>query len=226
MPNVGIIIVTFNAPNLLVRQLEYLRRFCKDDYQVIIVDNSSDKAAAAAIKYHAGNSIYLRSGAKSFGGSESHAFAASLGYTKFKDSYDYLFFADHDLFPFKPFSVVEILNGKLMAGLGQEKSKTYFWPGCFMFNAKQVKDLDLGTAPGLDTGGGTWKAIEEHGLDNCVFLSESYEQNPYFNKSKYDFYSVIGEVFMHFVAASNWNKQNDHEERINSLFNVLEEKGQ
>lgn len=219
----GIVIIAFNAPDLIIKQLELLKRFCKDEYDLIIVDNSSDYTAIQSIRYHTkGKCIYLKSNAQTTDSSESHAFASNLAYTKFKDEYQYLFFLDHDCLPFKHFSVVEILSERLMAGLAQEKHEIYFWPGCFMFNAEMVKNVDFGTRPGLDTGGATFQLIKEHGVDNCIFFSETYEQNPYFKKSQYDFYSIIGETFMHCLNGSNWAKSAHHEERLNSLYNVLQ----
>lgn len=223
-PKVGIVIVTYNTPSLLPVQLANIRRFCTDEHEIIVCDNSTDAEAIEAIKYHSEGCVYIKTSASSVNGSNSHAFAANVAYTKFKNDYGYLFFLDHDAFALKPFSVVEFLGEKLMAGLGQQKHKLYFWPGCFMFDATKVKDVDFGTSPGLDTGGGTWKLIEEHGTDNCVFFSEVYEQNPGFKKSQYDFYSVIGGTFMHFLNSSNWANSPDNEERVNSLLNILKQR--
>ena len=112
MPKVGIVIITYNQPDLLPRQLDCLQRFCKDEYKVLVVDNSTVLEARTAIKYHARNCSYIRSKASATNGSESHAFAANLSYIKYKDDFDYLFWLDHDCFPFAQFSVAEILNGK------------------------------------------------------------------------------------------------------------------
>lgn len=224
MPKVGIVIITYNQPDLLPRQLDCLERFCKDEYRVIVVDNSTNLEARTAIKYHARKEIYLRSKSSAANGSESHAFAANLSFSKFKHDYDYLFWLDHDCFPIASFSVAEILGGKLGAGLLQEKHKTYFWPGCLMVDATKGMEIDFSVSPGLDTGGGTHKLIDEFGIDSFVQFSECYEENPYFNKSKYNFYSVIEDIFLHAVAGSNWCNAEHHQERMNSLFNILKNK--
>jgi glycosyltransferase involved in cell wall biosynthesis len=224
MPKVGIIIITYNQPDLLHRQLDCLQRFCKDEYKVIVVDNSTDVEARTAIKYHARKETYIRSKASGTNGSESHAFAANLSFAKYKDDFDYLFWLDHDCFPVAPFSVAEILKDKLAAGLLQAKHKTYFWPGCFMVDASKKMEIDFSVSLGLDTGGGTYKLLEGNSEESFVFFSEVYEQNPYFHKSQYNFYSVIDDKFMHFIAASNWSNANDHQERLNSLYNILQNK--
>lgn len=225
MTKVGIIIITFNQPELLVKQLELLRRFCKDEHDCIIIDNSTNPQAIIDIRYHARKCKHvIRAKAATIDASQSHSFAANLSVAKYADQYDYLFWLDHDAMPFKPFSVIEILGEKTLAGLAQAKHKTYFWPGCFMAKTSVVKDIDFSPSPGLDTGGNTYKLIKEQGLDNCEFFSEVHEENPFFNKTRYNFYSVINETFLHFIAGSNWSAQEHHQERLNSLFNVLQNK--
>lgn len=225
MPKTAIFIVTYNNPRLLLPQLATIRRFCKDDFEVVIIDNSTDSEAAKAIQYHSKGCTYIKTNASSKMGSASHAFAANFGYMKFGDKYDFHLWLDHDAFPIKPFSVEEILKGKLMAGLGQEKDKTYFWPGCFGYDARVVQNVDFSPLPGLDTGGSTYKLINQHGKENCVFFSEEYFENPHFvcDNPKYNHYTIIGGTFLHFVGGSDWEGLPRNEERIGSLLNVLEE---
>lgn len=229
---VGIVIVTYNTAALIVKQVECIRKFCKDIHDIIIVDNSTEQSAIDAIQYY-NQSLgcqYFKTNASSRNGSESHAFACNLAYNKLKDEYKYLFYIDHDNFPVKDFSIVEILNDKVIAGLGQGgKEKDYFWAGCVMFDNSQVDhaDIDFSTNKQyrLDTGGNLYKVIDKYGRDKCVFFNESYHQNPQFTETFYNFYSMINnETFMHFVNSSNWNKIEKQEERINSLLNILEEK--
>ena len=49
----AIIIVTYNVPDLVLHQANHLKHFCKDDYELIIVDNSNNQDAIDAIAYHA-----------------------------------------------------------------------------------------------------------------------------------------------------------------------------
>lgn len=224
----GIVIVTYNQPALLIPQLECIRRFCTDEFEVIIVDNSNDKEAAAAIKYHSEGCRYIKVNAASHGGSGSHAFAANMAWLKLKDEFQYLAFIDHDNYPIKPFSVVEMLNGKAIAGLGQGSKKTYFWAGFVMFDRTQVEQADFScnSQYGLDTGGNLFKTIEKVGIENCVFFGEEYHENNQFQceNPKYNCYTIIAETFMHFVGGSNWEGLNRNEERINTLLNILKER--
>lgn len=233
MNNLGIIIITYNCPAFLLKQMECLHRFCKDKFEVVIVDNSTEQEAIESILYHSGQlgCKYIKTNASSKNGSGSHSFAANIAYRKFKDDYDYMFFLDHDCMPIKDFSVIDILsNGHIMAGLGQliEKSgKTYFWPGCVMWNNKEIDKSLIDFSPnaefGLDTGGGFYKIFDFYGKDKLIFFNEEHCQNPQFTKSFYDFYCLINNgMFFHCVNGSNWSGAASHEERINSLLNIVE----
>lgn len=223
---VGVVIVTFNTPSLIVPQLELLEKFCKDDFSILVVDNSSDLEAAKAIEYHSRNHHYWKINTHEKDSSRSHAMACNMAYEALRQRFDYLLFLDHDNYPIKPFSVVEMLQNKPIGGLGQQKSKTYFWPGFFMVKTSDFKELDFSVADGLDTGGMLWKSIEKVGAENCVFFGERHEQNSELQegKSTYNFYSIIVDSFLHFVNGSNWAKSDNNEERINSLLNILKQR--
>jgi len=225
---VAIIIVTYNVPDLIIHQAKHLQHFCKDNYELIVVDNSTNQNAIDAIKWHCDNLDVrlIKTNSSTVMGSDSHAFAANIAYHLIhsENFYTHYFFLDHDCFPIKPFSVVEILQDKEIAGLGQvRKGKHYFWAGCVMF-PHYTEGIDFSTNHeyGLDTGGNLYKVIDKYGMDRCTFFSEEYEQNPHFNKSFYNFYSLIHQKsFFHFLNSSNWNNAADNQERINSLLNIL-----
>lgn len=232
-PATAIVIITYNNANLITRQVDLLRRLCMDPIDIIIVDNSTDDDVIKAIKYYNDTNlhcIYLKTTANSKNGSESHSFAANLSYLKFQNDYEYFMYIDHDCFPVKPFSIKGMLDGKIMAGMGQNKDGIeYFWPGCVMWDNWKITHSLVNFSPShelkLDTGGMLYKVVGEYGRDLCMFLNERYEQNLNFNKSMYNFYVMINDgMFMHFINSSGWNPTDGHEERMNSLLNILEEK--
>lgn len=221
----GIVIITYNIPtDVFVLQLSCIKRFCKDWFEIIIVDNSSDKEKTQAIEYHSlkRRLKYIRTQTESVG-SDSHAFAANFAYNELRTNYDYFLFLDHDCIPVKEFSVEEILEDKVMAGLGQQKTKLYFWPGCVMWDnntiLRSLIDFSTNSKHGLDTGGELYKVIEEYGKERCVFFDEVYHENPAFRSPPYNFYAMLNKgVFLHFINGSGWN--GNSEERINSLINI------
>lgn len=226
-----IIIITYNNADLINRQVEYIRKFCKDEFDIAIIDNSNKKEVIDAIMYYNNTlgCLYYKTRASTADSSQSHCFAANFAYDKFKDGYKYFAFFDHDLFPVVDFSVEKILNGKIMAGIVQEKSKKYFWPGCLLFDNSKIDqsiiDFSTNREFQLDTGGNLYKIVEKYNCDEFIFFNEQYFENPYFKKSRYNFYSMINNgMFMHFINGSNWNNSEHHVERINSLLNILNEK--
>ena len=230
---VAIIIITYNNSQLIKKQVECIRWFCKDDADIIIVDNSTDADTIAAIKYYNDTELhckYLKTDATSKNGSESHCFSANLSYLKFKDDYKFIMYLDFDCFPIKDFSIKELLAGKIMTGMGQRKGELeYFWPGCTMWDNEQIDRNLVNFAVSheleLDTGGMMFKIIEKYGKEKCPFFNEIHVQNPNFTKTMYNFYALINDgMFMHFINSSNWNPTECHQERMNSLLNLLEEK--
>lgn len=221
----GIIIITYNCHSLLRKQIERIGRHCLDKFELIVVDNSTDKESIQHIKYicSLNHSIKLvKTDASSRNGSGSHAFAANVAWGMFRDQYSHFLFLDHDCFPVKAFSVVEILGDKIMAGIAQAKSKLYVWPGCLMLRAGLDVDFSTNHELQLDTGGNLYKIIEQ-APDDIIYFDEQYKENPEFNKNMYNFYALINNgMFMHFINGSGWNAVGNQEERINSLLNQLD----
>lgn len=225
----GIVIITYNIETrLFILQMECLS-LCNDDYAIEIIDNSSNQEMADAIKYHTeirGHN-YRRTHSTTKDSSQSHSFAANAAYQQVKDEYDILFFLDHDCIPVAPFSCDEILGENLFAGIGQKKEKLYFWPGCFMFRNKMINpdivDFSINREFHLDTGGNLYQLIEKYGEDRCLFFSEAYCQNPEYS-GKYDYFSIINDIFWHCIGGSNWFKIKNNEERINRFINAVTEK--
>lgn len=232
MNKVGIVIVTYNVPTLVLRQIECVRKYGRDkDCEIVIVDNSNEPEAIDGIRHFAGEAgvRLIKTVPANLGGSESHVFACNLSYFKLRDEYDYFLYLDHDNFPVRDFSVIETLAGRNMAGLGQQKSKLYYWPGCVMWNNRAIDndiiDFSCSHELGLDTGGLLYKAIESVGIDTCGFFNEKYYENPYFKGLPYNFYSTINDdMFMHFINSSGWNPTDGNTDRINSLLSILYER--
>jgi glycosyltransferase involved in cell wall biosynthesis len=226
----GIVIVTYNIADLITKQVECIRRFCKDDdYDIIVVDNSDDTEIATAINYYISSLdvVYLKTQSADHNDSNSHAFACNVSYAKYRNKYKMFFYMDHDLFPVRDFSVAEILKERAMAGLGQAKSKDYYWPGCVMWNNESTDnsliDFSVNHALGLDTGGNLYKAIESHGKEWCAFFNEKYYENNFYKETFYNFYATINDdMFMHFINSSNWNPVVDNKGRISTLLHILE----
>jgi hypothetical protein len=229
----GIVVIVYNiSSEIFLLQMAAIKKFCKDDYVVEVIDNSDNAEISEHIRYH--SSIlglnYTKTFAGGKGSSDSHSWASNFAYQKVKNNFENLMFLDHDCLPLVEFSVIDTLKGgHVAAGIGQEKTKKYFWPGLFMLaNAAVDKDIvDFGTNSefGLDTGGNLYKIIEKYGEEACIFFNESYHQNPDFISKDLGFYAMLkDESFLHCIGGSNWMNKEDHQRRISSLVNIIKEK--
>lgn len=233
--HLAIVIIVYNT-QLIHKQIECIKKFCKDErYEIVVVDNSNDQNCIDFTKYHTENNKcqYIKTFPTGSDPSQSHAFAFNTAFKKlYADGYQYYCFLDHDNFPIKPFSVRQILGEtKKAAGLAQNKTKMYLWPGCLMLNMYMEDPGLINSNPshtyGLDTGGEMYKFYEHIGHDAILFMDEAYAQNPVFVGRPYEYYSLIyNQTFLHFVNGSGWNNSEEDQsittERVNSLIQIVE----
>ncbi len=229
---VAVVVITYNLPSdVFLLQIEAIKKFCKDDFEIQIFDNSNDMNKAADISYHAKELglSYNKTNASSENGSDSHSFAAGVSYQFLRNKYKAFLYLDHDCIPVREFSILEMLGeDKIIGGLGQGGNKTYFWPGMVFWRNDKIDndiiDFNFSHDLGLDSGGNLYKIIEKYGIEKCLFFNEEYCQNPNYN-GKYNHYAMINNgMFMHFVNTSGWNPIEDNTTRINSLINIAKEK--
>lgn len=227
---VAIVIICYNLDaRVFLLQVDAIKKFCKDEFEIHVFDNSTNLEQAEGIRYHCDIRAisYKKTQSASKNGSESHSFAANLAFELLKNKFAYYFFIDHDCIPVKPFSVPEILGVKVIAGLGQQGLKKYFWPGAVMFNAmsidQSIVDFKYSHEFRGDTGCGLYKIIEKYGEENCLFFNEAYCELEGFD-GKMAYYSLINNgMLLHFVGGSNWEKNDRHDERVNKLISMTEE---
>lgn len=209
----AVIIITFNKPEFLQKQIDLFRKFVCNEIKV--VDNSTDVQKAKEIK-----EICERNGVElvkvifmEADASKSHGLALNCAF-KYFSNYDRILLADHDLFPFKNFELIHDL-----AGVPQTREHyNYLWVGLLMISPVKYPNIDLmpfTTESGLnlDTGGMLWNLFDE-----AVKFDERYEDYEHGN------YSVIADSFMHFRNGSNWLKKENHENEVLRLLEILEEK--
>jgi glycosyltransferase involved in cell wall biosynthesis len=219
----AIIIITYNIRHdIFTLQMNKIQQHCTDEFKIIVIDNSTEEnqikeyCEEYGIEFHKTSAVTTND-------SLSHSFAANTSYRLVKDRFDYLFYLDHDCIPVKDFSVKEILNGNIMAGIAQQKSKLYLWPGCLMIdNDKIDKSLvDFSPSVGLDTGGELHRIIDAYGNSAIGFFDEAICQIPACDEPIYNYYTMICKgTFLHFINASGWNVVKDNEARLNLLFSI------
>lgn len=169
--HVDIFVVAFNKPELLEYQYQLIKKNIIDDYTYIVVDNSTDKEMRRKIEtFCRENGIAYISLPKNFlnkiGGSYSHG--ACLNYLchkiLVKRKTKYYAFIDHDLFPIKPYSIIEQLEKQSLFGVLRDRGDAwYLWAGMSFFSSSEYAPNTMDFLPMktkqevyLDTGGGNW----------------------------------------------------------------------
>jgi hypothetical protein len=238
MKKLGIVTVAFNNAKLLTYQIKTIIKYCKDNYEFVVFDNStnlkeSQKIENICIEYNItiiGNKHNLKN---SFNPSESHGLALNYSYNKLKNKFDFLMFVDHELFPIKEFSALEIIGENIFAEVEQIRLNTrYFWPGLLILG-KINKEIDFTPIPSLDTGGRLHSIINEN-FDKALRIKCKCVQidlPPFTKKRKWykfwlakinvqkidcEFDDFHDGTFMHFRKASNWSGENTE------IFNMRE----
>lgn len=225
----AIIIIAFNDPDLIIKQVECINQFHRTAVDIIVIDNSTDQVKSESIRYHADRLkiIYKKTNSATTGSaSMSHAFACNFAFDNFH--YRYMLFLDHDLFPIKKFTIKRLLDTSPYGGLEQiRQGIKYLWGGFIILDNSQVNpdlvDFYPRNVDGvqLDTGGGFSELLKD---GQCKLFDEVHVDNRYFSPRKGDYYAILGEVqFMHFIGGSNWMKRKDHAERQQSLYKILQE---
>jgi len=230
MTKVGIVTVTYNAHKLLSYQIDCFKQYCLSDYELIVIDNSSNVDEIYEIK-----NICFENDVKYFGTyfsvkignipSTNHGLALNFAYESFKNKFDYLLFVDHDLFPIKHFDVEDILGENIIAGCEQKISNIkYLWPGLIILG-KIDESFDFTPKPPLDTGGRLSDFIKKNENKVLYLDNKKIETNTKFkDRFMHDFYwDIHGGTFMHFINASNWSnsKIGIHNYRIENLLGLL-----
>ncbi len=215
-----ILTIAFDHPELISAQIELIKRTCRGGYVHMIADNSPDRSVRAEIK-HAVEAFsdpqfiyYSLPLEQVYDSSRSHGTALNYVYDHIISSLDdavYLLTIDHDIFPFKEFSVKEMLGEQDFYGLPQTREeKWYLWPGFSAWRIDRVRP-DFMPVPGLDTGGGSYERIfkdlsmSDHDLateryvDIYDHIVERSDKKDIERTPQNSIVSVIGDSWVHLI---------------------------
>ncbi len=218
-------IINYNYSKYLTPQILRLRKYIRlnegDTLDIIVGDNSRSELAASenkniCKKYSA---IYIKYDFNEGDYSSHHALALNELVACFMGDYDSLLLLDHDIFLFDYSNIFLRTRDKDFAGLAQVKlNKTYLHPGIMLINSDLSKDIEFNFIPcaGMDTGG---RMSDTYIGKEVEFLGVRYEN--FDLKGAQEGYEVIDNCWMHFVKGSNWNRSNNHNDRINYLMKEL-----
>lgn len=145
--------IAYGKPWLIEEQQRLLEKYLRDDFSLTIVDNSDVADGADDIKAVVGKADYVRPAREHY---LALNFAARV--FRFRQS-EFFGFLDHDVFPTRETSVLELLVADGFAGMGQRIHATgelYPWPGLFFVSRGWLagRQLDFGSRGFGDAGSG------------------------------------------------------------------------
>lgn len=205
--------VSFNNPVVVRYQAKLLGKHLQDDYAYTVFDNSPPGPQRRAIRDVCGGegASYVELPATPFAGVPSRHHGAALNWICRRHfarrRLPYVGLLDHDIFPWRPTSVVRALSRTGVFGRVEERGERwYLWPGFCFFSRERVRvdRLDFLPAPGLDTGGGNWRRVFRH-LDKASLppVENTLEDLRDGGDKQADMVERLGD-WLHTINASEW----------------------
>lgn len=112
--DIDIYIIAFNKPELITKQMYFLKKNLKDNYRLIIADNSNNESSAKQIESicEINKISYIRLPKNKLNASHSHGLSLNylMSHIISKSKTKYIWFIDHDCWLIKKFSIVNILE--------------------------------------------------------------------------------------------------------------------
>ena len=239
-----LVVVAFNNAELIQIQIRLFRKFIKENYVLLIADNSSDDKNSDLIYakcIHEKVDDIKVPRQKMFKNSTSHAIALNWVYKKiiYNCKFDTVGFLDHDIFPIKDTFIAEKIKNKLAFGVLnyamdintkdiwsiRGTQDWYLWPGYAFFNVSCLKKLNVDFRPILlknkhfDTGGRNWFNIySKFPVDKFCFVSFISIKIGEGNSRQNNYVDVVDETWVHLINGSNWYNESEEQVSIKNKF--------
>ena len=250
--NINLILITvaFNNDLLISKQIELVKQFiCDDDYQHVIIDNSTRRnmrkniasicknneieyiAIPYIVSWLASKNIYVN------GYSHGCALNWTYRYVIKPRQPKRFMLLDHDLFPLKRISIKERLGNKDFLGVRRKRTYGwYLWPGWSIFRFNSIANNKPDFMPlfikkqYFDSGGSMYKRVFHNYDVNAIEFPNiriiRIKKTKGLN-SQYDIYhgdciQIIDEGWIHIINGSNCAQIKGKEETIKSIIeNIL-----
>ena len=236
---IDIITIAFNNLELIQYQTRFLKKFIRDNYCHIIIDNSTDNTIRQQIyQYCLENDIAYVGLPKNrlnlVGPSYSHA--AALNYTYkhvIKKRQPFAFGQiDHDLFPTRPISIAAKLTNQPIYGPLRLRDKWWYLSAImsfFRFDFVCDKKVDfMPVTPDkiyLDSGGGNWYSLySQLDREQIIFPNECIEPLREGGDRHGDSLEFFDDkLWLHTINGSCWKTINNQSEKTNQVRAYLDE---
>lgn len=232
-----IITIAFNNVDVIKSQNFYLKKYLKDDFKYLIVDNSTNKEISLDIYNYCNlNNIYYTKIPENIfetNPSKSHGAALNWTYNNIIKENKPLFFGflDHDIFPFRETNIISYLKEGVFGLIQEKNDKWYLWPGfCFYEYSKiQKYKLDFMPCTGLDTGGKNYYSLykkiykEKIIRINQLYINIKNKNIEPFVKEPNETIEILND-WVHLMKTTNWdNTFNDKSTKIDKIIEISSE---
>lgn len=233
---VSIYTTHYNKPEFIKLQYEYLKKWCTDDFEYVVINNGIDEYTAERISNECINIKEIKINQKNRQNycSYDHIKCLEIIYKEHiaKDTHsDIRVVMDSDIFPFKEFSFYDIIQNYDMCGLYYDAGHEYC-SAIFTAYSKNVNLQGFEICGGFgDSGSGTKNLINKY-KNKWIKHTAPIRQKeiPYvfkpdtLYKPDYGFH-FIEECLVHYYRGSGWDTQhleeNYHVEKFNCLNDLL-----
>jgi hypothetical protein len=231
-------------PELIELQYNQFKKYCKDDYELVIVNNGKNEDLESQIREEC---IRLKLRCIDFEKNKNVPLFCSQHHTVClenllnnhikKDNINNLtVITDNDVFPFKSFSFLDIINGKKIGGMYQQRNYSgiehEYVASIFMMFHNDVDMTDFSFHNGVgDTGCGTFTLLKKYeteftkhtaaiDIEKDYIFKNNDSKYPYLEKYRCQF---IHDCFIHYYRASNWSESDPeyHQEKMKFLLSFL-----
>jgi hypothetical protein len=242
---IDIVTIAYNNSMVIEYQILLLRKYLTDDFTHIVADNSSDQEIRNEI-YEICKKLevsYVCIPKNNLKRNKSHGAAMHWVYKNIlrKRDNEYFGFIDHDIFPSKPYSIIEKMQKKIYGRVIHASYSDNFleehpywslWAGFYflksdlLYNENIYKfDFNPKYFDGdfyLDTGGGLWSPLMSKlpYPGELVKLSRVKFRDSEDSKIQTDYYELLDD-WVHFVNISDWYKTPNLDQKINFIENFL-----
>lgn len=201
--------IAFNKEWCVEWQIKLLRKYLTDDYSLTVYDNSGPSSEVAwriSNLCHQHETRYILSPNRERTHEQALLHASE---DLLNRQAPYIGFLDHDVFPTKPTSLIDLAANGVFGVQQNQKGITYLWPGLLVIKREWLDGktpLNLGSVGGADTGSGLSELLTEEDLAGIPVVDYGYEEVlPGDGPTQQRMVERIG-PFIHLSNSSNWLK--------------------
>ena len=205
--------IHFNRPDFIGIQIDSFKRFVKNEFDFLVVNNSCDSNIEKTCEDLQICCINLNN--KDLNPSESHSLGLNELKKFIKNDGNIHVILDHDMFIIEDIDFFDYMGDKSIMFIEQKREElTYMWPGLIVINSNlcpNLQDLDFsfGIFEGIrcDSGGQSYKYLRENSNLNRKTPSETVETDDINDLNS--FFFVYDRKFLHYFRGSNWVNMED-----------------